>query len=255
MIGTIGQANYAAGNTYQDGLARYRQQIGQKAISLDLGWMGDIGILAENEDLSRRANSGKDLADLADLAKISEPEFHALLEHFCDPNVIIPQSLPLVAPQSQLVLGLLAPAHFRAKGHNPPPWAQTKTFSPLAQIKLEQGSPFSASPTTDDQRDYAAEFVRAESPADVILDGLITKLAHALSIPRSEIDASNPLHTYGVDSLLAVELRSWFAKIFAADVAVFEISGRGDSIAAVARLVAVKSSLARKEVSGRIVGE
>jgi hypothetical protein len=35
--GLGGQANYAAGCTYQDGLARYQTARGEKAITLDLG--------------------------------------------------------------------------------------------------------------------------------------------------------------------------------------------------------------------------
>lgn len=37
IIGSVGQSNYAAGNSYQDALARYRVSIGQKAVSIDLG--------------------------------------------------------------------------------------------------------------------------------------------------------------------------------------------------------------------------
>lgn len=234
IIGTIGQANYAAGNTYQDALARYRVLMGQKALALDLGWMSDVGILAENEGIIRTTK------ELANLAKISETEFHALLEYYCNPNLKI--SSPLSAQQ---MVGLLTPAQFLSKGVEPPSWAQSSIFSPLTQVQL-QGSPVLSSFSNADT-DYAAEFVRAESPADVVAAGLVTKLAHALSINRSEVDTSNPLHIYGVDSLLAVELRSWFAKIFSADIAVFEIMGQGNSIQALGRLVSAKSSL-RKEI-------
>ncbi len=39
------------------------------------------------------------------------------------------------------------------------------------------------------------------------------------------VDIHKPLHTYGVDSLLAVELRNWIGREFQADVAVFETLG------------------------------
>lgn len=62
------------------------------------------------------------------------------------------------------------------------------------------------------------------------------KLARALSIQSSDIDIDQPLHTFGVDSLVAVELRNWIAKQFAADVPVFEIMG-GRTVAAIGDLV------------------
>lgn len=56
----------------------------------------------------------------------------------------------------------------------------------------------------------------------------------------------DPILTYGVDSFLAVELRNWFAKIFSADVAMFEIMWQGNSVEALGMLVTAKSSLWRE---------
>lgn len=47
--GSVGQANCAAGGTYQDSLARHGISLGQKATSLDLGWMASDGTIAESE--------------------------------------------------------------------------------------------------------------------------------------------------------------------------------------------------------------
>lgn len=83
IYGNIGLSNYAAGNTYQDALAKHRVQTGRKAIALDLGWMGDVGIIAEKKGLNRGSEAA------SDIASISEIEFHALLEYFCDPALDI----------------------------------------------------------------------------------------------------------------------------------------------------------------------
>lgn len=42
---------------------------------------------------------------------------------------------------------------------------------------------------------------------------------------RESFDLNQPLHNYGVDSLIAVELRNWFIKTLKVDLAVFEILG------------------------------
>lgn len=52
VVGLHGQSNYACGNTYQDGLARYRTGRGEKAVSLDLGAILSVGYVAERERLA-----------------------------------------------------------------------------------------------------------------------------------------------------------------------------------------------------------
>lgn len=54
ITGQGGQANYAAGNTYEDALAHHRIAQGEKAVSLDLGVMVSEGFLSENETLLHR---------------------------------------------------------------------------------------------------------------------------------------------------------------------------------------------------------
>jgi NAD(P)-dependent dehydrogenase (short-subunit alcohol dehydrogenase family) len=50
IIGNRGQANYCAGNTFQDALAYYRKALGLPAVSIDLGAIRGIGWVAENKD-------------------------------------------------------------------------------------------------------------------------------------------------------------------------------------------------------------
>ena len=57
IVGGAGQASYAAGNAFQDVLARYRVSIGEKGVSLDLGMMVGEGAVAEDEKLARALES------------------------------------------------------------------------------------------------------------------------------------------------------------------------------------------------------
>ncbi|KAK4172635.1 hypothetical protein QBC36DRAFT_196527, partial [Triangularia setosa] len=54
------------------------------------------------------------------------------------------------------------------------------------------------------------------------------------------IDPTQPLSVYGVDSLVAVELRNWLREALKVDMAVFEILG-GSSYATIARDVVKRS--------------
>ncbi|KAJ2985763.1 hypothetical protein NUW58_g5359 [Xylaria curta] len=104
ITGSMGQSNYAAGNTYQDGLVAYRQALGERATSIDLGLMGDVGIVAENgSDITK----GKET--VMSLARISEKELLALLDYYCHPAAVA-----ATHENNQPIVGLVTPAQCRS---------------------------------------------------------------------------------------------------------------------------------------------
>lgn len=238
IIGSGGQANYAARNTYTNGLAHHRIANGEKAVSLDVGWMKSEGVVAESKYLE------KGFAAAGFLMPISQQELFALLDHYCDPALE-----PLTPASCQTVIGLESPAATRAKGADELDWMRRPTFSHMHQIGASQAALFANN--AEKAVDFAALIASAsslEEAAVVVVDGLTRKLAKALSVPREDIDTAKPLHAYGVDSLPALELRNWFAKEMGADVAIFDIMGTA-SFEAVALVVVGKSRL-RKEKEG-----
>ncbi|KAL9059556.1 MAG: hypothetical protein Q9206_001431, partial [Seirophora lacunosa] len=130
IAGSPSQANYAAGNTFQDALARHRRALGLKATAIDLGVMGEVGIVAENAAYAR----GKEAA--ADLATIKEAEFLALLDYYCDPAPLEREGSAadenhhdgMDAWKTQPIIGLVTPGQFRAKGMDPPDWMERPMF-------------------------------------------------------------------------------------------------------------------------------
>lgn len=59
-------------------------------------------------------------------------------------------------------------------------------------------------------------------------------------IAVDEIDAGRPVSSYGVDSLVAAELRTWFFRELEAEVSIFELLG-GMPIIELARVAAERS--------------
>lgn len=114
-------------------------------------------------------------------------------------------------------------------------------FKQMYQIRTVGGSVDSA----EDSVNYDLLLAAAEShqsAVDIINDAIVRKLCKALMIEAQDVDSSKPLHEHGVDSLVAVELRTWLLKDLGAEVAVFDMMS-GSSLRALAELVAGRSSL------------
>ena len=124
---------------------------------------------------------------------------------------------------------------------------QTPMFSTLTQMNIDD---ITVPPTSmeKDTIDYVAAFVAVPSKinaCEIMIAGLTHKLGKAFAMAASEFDTTKPLHAYGMDSLLAAELRNWLAKMYKTDIAVFDIMGQS-SIAAIAATVVEKSALRRE---------
>jgi hypothetical protein len=78
--------------------------------------------------------------------------------------------------------------------------------------------------------------------ARVIADALVGKMADVFNLVATEIDRAMPMSHYGVDSLVAVELRNWLATAAKSKVSVFEIL-QTPSLLEFAALAAARSDL------------
>lgn len=225
IYGSPGQANYAAGCTFQDALARHRTTAGRPAsVSLNLGWMRDDGVVRESAALARR------LASTANYSPVATTDLLALLDHYCDPALE-----PLSPDQSQLLIGASTPAEARSRGGDAFWASRTRMFAGF-DIELEataSGMAASAETAKGDDLDAAKLFIQAEGPLErigVVITALKSKLARALGVEAKEIEGGKGLADYGVDSLMAVELRNWIQRDFCVSLAVFEIMQNGKTI-------------------------
>ncbi|KAB8270078.1 reducing type I polyketide synthase [Aspergillus minisclerotigenes] len=243
IIGHRGQSNYVAGNTYQDALAHYRVSRGQKAVSINLGAMVDDGYLVENKDKNLKAR----LLETGAMQPVTRGTFLTLLETYCNPSLGV-----LALANCQVACGINTP---QGRGVDEPSWLQRPLFSALHAIR-SQSARYSigeaVGPGNEKARDFRQEFIDAPTLPEASLiatEALISKLSRNRSLTGSadiEIDIHTPIASYGVDSLLAVDIRSWFRKVFQANVPTYEILN-GTSFASLGTMVANRSGLKRRQ--------
>ncbi|PVI00072.1 polyketide synthase PksD [Periconia macrospinosa] len=228
VIGNAGQSNYAAGCTFQDSLTRFRSSKGlKKSVSIDLGPMRTVGAVAEHEGLKRNFEK------YPGLALIEEEEFLTLLDILCDSSNNDPRSS---GAESQVTMGIITPSDFEIADGADLPLEHLHRSLFAYFNRTSSASNASASANTINAALLFRQASSIEEKTAIVLDSLVRKIARALSIKAEDVDVEKPLHLYGVDSLVAVELRNWIAKEFAAEVPVFELMS-GKSVGTIGGLV------------------
>ncbi|KAL4820484.1 hypothetical protein BDW67DRAFT_180867 [Aspergillus spinulosporus] len=150
----------------------------------------------------------------------------ALLEYHCDPSFEIPSTLL----RSQVPVGLNTPLGLAAESREIPVLLNRPLFrgtwsivnaveSPAANAAEDAGG-------NEDILRRLATITSMQEAADVIAESLMQRLSKAIGVPIQNLDATKPMNQYGVDSLVAVELRNWFKWKLDADVAVLEMLGK-----------------------------
>ncbi|KAI8284743.1 Compactin diketide synthase [Colletotrichum sp. SAR11_57] len=215
LIGEPGEANYAAGNTYQDSLARHLVSKGQKAVAIDLGMMGSIGYVAESLDRAAQLEH-------IGLDAMRPHELYNILDEVCDPSLPLPSTL-----ESQAVFGVPKFQDPRSLNGRTPLWKRDPIFIHLrpSDDNSEQVNGDLGDETLSCRRLLSS----AESPEaalEVVIQGLAQKIWNILKADV-QVDLSAPLHSYGVDSLVAIELRSWIVNEMGAEMTIFELMGSG----------------------------
>jgi NADPH:quinone reductase-like Zn-dependent oxidoreductase/SAM-dependent methyltransferase len=221
IMGGISMSSYAGSNSYQNGLARYRISIGEKAASINPGVLHDIGFVTEFTDAQRDR-----LTRVGYFIPTWEAEINAILDIFCDP-----ESSMINDKEHRPVLGLNGTAQMLADGSEVP----FSFMQPLWQHTLYTDVITKESAAKSQKDDVKVLIKAAESleEAKAIATGALRKhLAVLLSTQEERLhDGAS------VDSLIAIELRNWLGKNFNADIPVFEIvsaqtwSSLGESIA------------------------
>jgi hypothetical protein len=232
--GSTSQANYSAGSTFQDAFARYRTSKGLPAVSIDLGSIKGVGYVAENEGVVER------------LIKIGfEPIESAQTMRIIETAMLQPsRSLDL----SQMITGICQwdESMNVAWKHDRRFWSLQKTAA-SGQKKAGTGA---GSTTAASLKAKLATSASWDAAVQHCTDALVQKISDMFTLPVEEVDPARSLADFGVDSLVAVEVRNWLAVTAGADNSIFDIM-QSSSLADLAVKVAQKSQYVSDTCSAR----
>jgi acyl carrier protein len=203
MLGSAGQSNYAAANQFMDALAHHRRAHAQPALSLNWGPWSDIGLAARPDRGGRLAVAGmKSITPSDGMAAFAR----VLLSDQPQVGVLHADWTELQAAQ--------------------PLFAGQPFFSRVARATAQF-----ADTTTIRAQVLAAP---AGQRVELLADRLREHAASVLRLPATKIDVDQPLITMGIDSLMAVELRSRVEKDVGVVIPLLQLV-KGPSLSELAR--------------------
>ncbi|KAK2770358.1 polyketide synthase [Colletotrichum kahawae] len=212
--GNTSQANYSAGGTFQDAFAKFRTSQSLPAVSIDLASIQEVGFVANTEGVAERLTK-------TGLADISEAQMLKIVESR-DIETAIQHPLREV-DLSQLITGILEFDEASTVA-----WVNDKRFTATQVTRNAHGGPRGRgdqqSQATARLSDSLQSATSGTSAVVLILDAIISKLGEMFGLDAAEIDKKYPVSKYGVDSLIAVELRNWLVSSAGAETtSIFDV--------------------------------
>jgi NADPH:quinone reductase-like Zn-dependent oxidoreductase/acyl carrier protein len=180
VLGSPGQANYAAANAFLDGLSHYRRRLGLPGISINWGPWGEVG-------MTKRAGLNERFAELG-LRSFATAEGLKLLTGIRDANP--PQVVAVAADWSRLV-GL-------SSGDRVP--------SLLRLLPESRGLTTARTAGTLRSEVLALLAIPEAQRRDTLIQLLREQFASVTGFPLDRFDETQPLAGYGLDSLMGLEL-------------------------------------------------
>jgi NAD(P)-dependent dehydrogenase (short-subunit alcohol dehydrogenase family) len=216
------QAAYCAANSFQDQFARHRRSQGLPATTIAFGLIHEVGELGRRVDVQNSMSRN-------DLYATREAGFLHLLEAAFLPQVEDGNDHydPLCTAQ---IVTSLEPALLLAKQHENrgagittnPRWHSDLRFSHIIRetetlatntkavnAVRNQGS-LSAPIPPRISLDACMRAGKVEEANHIVLGSVVKRIAEMLFIAPDSLDPNLSVSAYGIDSLVAAELRSWF---------------------------------------------
>ncbi|KAL8994704.1 MAG: hypothetical protein Q9169_005389 [Polycauliona sp. 2 TL-2023] len=206
ILGSAGQAGHTAGVAYQDALAQWRGGRGLPCVSIDLGPVKTIGggkeVVGAQARMAKLGNMWMDEDAVGDVLESA-----------------------ILKPQAQIMVGINGGPGWHWDGEGASQLGRDARFMGLRyrQQKQQQTGKRDGS---EDGFVLANQLAEANSRSEaerLVGEAIGRKLTEIFGIPTEEMDISKAPTEYGVDSLVAVELRNMLMHQVGSEVASFSI--------------------------------
>jgi KR domain len=234
VLGNPGQTNYCAANSFLDTLALYRRQRGLAASSIALPMVLDVGVVAENADIETSlGRKGMYGIDEREMLQAFEAGMLYSRFHGSDPDT--------ATSEGQIILGL-EPAYLATAMSS----ADTTDAYWSNDARLADTRAVVDALTTSGKQEQKRVGGFLETLADksegeaveLVGQHTINQCGKILMLsPETFKLEGSSIASYGVDSMIGVELRSWLFKELGLEIGFQTLLGPKMDFMTLARLV------------------
>ena len=207
IVGKPAQSSYNAANLFMSTLAIRRRKRGLASSIMHFGMLLGLGFIHGQAGSTVEARFRQD-----DLPAISEPEFHAIFAQ------AILSGHPSSGMNPEIIAGLGTEIDT--------PWRQMPRFG-HCRIRGEdlraEGQHRGPEKTFQSIQPHLKKACDSKQALSILKEAIATRVSLALGSPSAAVDEHVALISLGLDSLVAVEIRSWVLKILGIDVPVLNL--------------------------------
>lgn len=225
ILGKTGQSNYSVGNAYQDAFAQSKVASTCKYISLNLGAVdGSEAITSLSSAQQEFMRQGSVLMSFDEVFKVLE---YAMSEHANMDELV------------QLILGFdrksMEAVHDEYALANP-------IFGQIPYITEKESKTEQAAMDVEKLLEQATSL---EETQRIIITAICERFALFTARSVDDISATVSLEDFGIDSLVAIELKNWLVRTFQVSVQTSEVVD-AQSITSLGMLIASRSKIVSK---------
>lgn len=230
FVGNMGQSPYAASGTFMSALAQYPETAKMRFSTIDLPVVRGVGYLSDD---SKRAEITKQLGtesvDATDIRGLVTAAIRKEFDAACGGHCVAGFEAVKTTPLSEQ-----------------PFWVTDTKLSHLLRLSTlagEGAAVESANNGTEIPPAFAIRQSKSHEDATAVTGAAILgKISSILMRPIEELDPAAPISVYGLDSLVAIEIRNWITRELEANLQILEIL-TSDSMAALAEMILAKSGI------------
>jgi emericellamide synthase (highly reducing iterative type I polyketide synthase) len=223
--GNFGQSNYAAACSFQDTFVRHMVNAGVRAFSINIGPVREVGYVSENPEVAETLRrNGLGSVSMLDVLVLLN---YAVTQPSTDPTTCV-ASIGL-APSGEAGTAMLRSARR------------------FAHLVKHEGATQKTTGESVDALTLLSAATQIEDAVEIVTTAILQQLSKLIATPVDALSPAQSLDSYGVDSLVAVELRNWIGAYLQANVQLMVLRGTG-SITQLAQIVAKESRVVNLKV-------